>query len=74
MSALRSGRRLNSHSAASSTQRKPFQIPAGGARSGVAREQQREHDGEGDERQALVRHEDTAPMNSSVKPVPTFAT
>ena len=31
MIALRSGRRLNSHSAASSTHRKPFQMPAGGA-------------------------------------------
>jgi hypothetical protein len=31
MSTLRSGRRLNSQSAASSTHRKPFHTPAGGA-------------------------------------------
>ena len=58
MIALRSGRRLNSHSAASSTQRKPFQMPGRRRDVGVAREQQREYDGECDERQALVRHED----------------
>ena len=31
INALRSGRTLNSHSAASITHRKPFQMPAGGA-------------------------------------------
>ena len=31
ISALRNGRRLNSHNAASSTHRKPFHTPAGGA-------------------------------------------
>ena len=58
MIALRSGRRLNSHSRREQHPQESFPDPGGRRDVGVAGQQQREHHGERDEWQALVRHED----------------